>query len=227
MKAKFGAIIVDGRGKVGGHVVSKNRAGSYIRTKVTPANPNTSYQAEARNRLSNLSTAWGALDAAERLAWNNAVEHYKKTDIFGDLKNPAGFNLFQRINNNLAQIGVAQIDTPALPAEMPVIISGVLTATHASTIEVTFDTDPVFTACDMAVDATPALTPGKSYVKSEFRRIGKYSAVDAHVLDLSDEYDDKFGAVGAAGQNVFIRMKMINKTTGQAGIPVVLSVAID
>jgi hypothetical protein len=227
MKAKFGAIVVDGRGKIGGHVASKNRAGVYFRTKVTPSNPNTSYQSGARNRLSNLSTAWVALDEAERLAWNNAVGHYKKTDIFGDLRNPSGFNLFQRINNNLAQIDVAQIDTPALPAEMPVIITGVLTATHASTIEVTFTTDPVFTACDMVVDATPAISPGKSFVKSEFRRLGKYSAVAAHVLDISTEYDDKFGAVGAAGQKVFVRMKMINKTTGQAGIPVVLSVEID
>jgi hypothetical protein len=227
MKIKYGSLVVDGRGKIGGHVASKNRAGSYLRTKVTPANPNTSYQAEVRNRLSNLSTAWGALDEAERLAWNNAVVHYKKTDIFGDLKNPSGFNLFQRINNNLAQIGVAQIDTPALPAEMAVIVTGVLTATHDSTIEVTFSTDPVFTAHDMVVDATPAISPGKSFVKSEFRRLGKYSEVTDHVLDVSTEYDAKFGAVGAAGQKVFVRMKMINKTTGQAGIPVILSVEID
>jgi hypothetical protein len=227
MKAKFGSIVVDGRGKLGGHVASKNRAGSYFRTKVTPANPNTSYQSTVRNRLSNLSTAWKALDAAERIAWNDAVEQYKTTDIFGDLKNPSGFNLFQRLNNNLAQIGVAQIDTPPLPAAMEVIITGVLTATHASTIEVTFTTDPVFTAHDMVVDATPALSPGKNYVKTEFRRIGKYSSVATHVLDISTEYDAKFGAVGAAGLVVFVRMKMIDKTTGQAGIPVVLSVVID
>lgn len=223
MKMKFGAMIVDGRGKIGGHVASKNRAGAYLRTKVTPANPNTSFQAEVRNRLSNLATLWGTIGAAAILAWNNAVEHYKKTDIFGDLKNPSGFNLYQRLNNNLAQIGVAPITLPLLPAATAVITTGVLTAVHAGAISVTFTTDPVFTAHDMVVDATPALTPGKSFVKSEFRRIGTYSAVAAHVLDLATEYNLKFGAVGAAGQQIFVRLKMINKTTGQAGIPVIYS----
>jgi len=45
MKMKFGAIVVDGRGKIGGHVASKNRGGAYLRTKVTPSNPQTGYQA--------------------------------------------------------------------------------------------------------------------------------------------------------------------------------------
>jgi len=37
MKTLFGAIVVDGRGKLGGHVASKNRHGSYFRTKVSPS----------------------------------------------------------------------------------------------------------------------------------------------------------------------------------------------
>ena len=36
MKTKFGAIIVAGSGKINGFVASKNRAGAYLRTKVTP-----------------------------------------------------------------------------------------------------------------------------------------------------------------------------------------------
>jgi hypothetical protein len=100
MKTKFGAIIVDGRNKIGGHVASKNRAGSYLRTKVTPTNPGTTYQVNVRNRLAGISTAWRALTEAQRKAWNVAVSNYARTDIFGDLKNPSGFNLHQQLNNN-------------------------------------------------------------------------------------------------------------------------------
>ena len=39
MKIKFGSEVVDGRGKIGGHVYSKNKGGAYKRTKVTPSNP--------------------------------------------------------------------------------------------------------------------------------------------------------------------------------------------
>jgi len=42
MKTLFGAIVVDGRGKLGGHVASKNRHGSYFRTKVSQANQQVS-----------------------------------------------------------------------------------------------------------------------------------------------------------------------------------------
>ena len=30
MKMKWGALVVDGRGKIGGQVASKNRAGAYL-----------------------------------------------------------------------------------------------------------------------------------------------------------------------------------------------------
>jgi hypothetical protein len=226
MKLKFGALVVDGRGKVGGHVASKNRAGAYLRTKVTPVNPQTSYQTTVRNRLSSLSVAWGALLAAKRTAWNAAVESFKKTDVFGDIKNPSGFNLYQRLNNNLIQIAEAQIDDPPLPQDVAKIVDGTLAAVAATSIAVTFATDPVFTHDTMVVDATPAVSPGKSNVNSLFRRIGKYNSVAAHVLDLKTEYDAKFGAVGAAGQQIFVRMKMINVDSGQAGVAIVKSCVI-
>lgn len=58
MKIKYGAGIVDGSGKLNGWVASKNRGGSYMRTKVTPLNPSTSAQQNARGILGSLSTQW-------------------------------------------------------------------------------------------------------------------------------------------------------------------------
>ena len=40
-KIKFGMMMTDASGKLGGQVFSKNRGGSYVRTKVTPTNPQT------------------------------------------------------------------------------------------------------------------------------------------------------------------------------------------
>jgi len=51
MKTLFGAIVVDGRGKLGGHVASKNRHGSYFRTKVSPSQPASQYSANVRAAL--------------------------------------------------------------------------------------------------------------------------------------------------------------------------------
>ena len=65
MKIKWGAMVVDGSGKLGGHVASKNRGGSYFRTKVTPTNPNSTSQAAVRSRLTALSQAFRALTIAQ------------------------------------------------------------------------------------------------------------------------------------------------------------------
>lgn len=223
MKTKFGAIIVDGRGKLGGHVASKNRAGSYLRTKVTPINPNSSFQAAVRNRLSQLSSAWSALTPAQRLLWNGAVASFRRTDIFGDIKNPTGFNLFQKLNNNLSRISVAQINTPPLPTELPSITTGVLAATTAGVMTITFTADPVVSASKIEVEATPAMSPGISFVKSEFRIIGVMPAIAVNVANIAALYIAKFGAVGAVGQKIFVRLKQISNVSGQAGIPVIYS----
>lgn len=226
MKCKFGAIVVDGRNKLGGHVASKNRAGAYWRTKVTPMNPNTSYQAEVRNRLSTLSSAWRGIGAAAILQWNNAVDLFKSTDIFGDIRRPTGLNLYQMLNNNLIRIGIAPITMPPLPVALPVIITGVLTAVSAGAIIVTFTEDPVITDSEIEVAATPALSPGKSFVKAEFRRIGLMPAIVANVTTLTTIYGAKFGPVGAADMKIFVKMHQVSKTTGQAGIPVIYSCII-
>ena len=84
MKAKFGAIVVDGRGKIGGHVATKNKSGSYFRTKVTPVNPQSASQNSVRSRLATRAQAWKGLTAAQRTSWNAAVNDFQRTNIFGD-----------------------------------------------------------------------------------------------------------------------------------------------
>jgi len=55
MKTLFGAIVVDGRGKLGGHVASKNRHGSYLELS-SPSQPASQYSANVRARFTtNLS----------------------------------------------------------------------------------------------------------------------------------------------------------------------------
>lgn len=219
MKLKFGALVVDGRGKIGGHVASKNRAGAYLRTKVTPVNPQTSYQLAVRNRLTGFSQGWRSLTQAQRDAWNAAVSDFARTDIFGDLKNPTGFNLYQRLNNNLAIAGIASISSPPLPQAVgQVAITTVSAAEGAGTLTITMDgavPDETF----VKVFATSPQSPGKSFVKSEYRLVAVIPAEAVAVYDLAAEYIAKFGSVGEEGQKIFVKLTPVNETTGQTGTP--------
>lgn len=217
MKLKFGAIVVDGRNKIGGHVVSKNRAGSYMRTKVTPVNPQTSHQLNARAALTGWSQGWRGLTEAQRIAWNAAVGDYQRTDIFGDLRNPTGLNLYVRLNRELQLVAQAAILTPPLPAAVGAVLATALAAAEGvGTISLTLD-GAVPANTSIKVYATPAVSPGKSFVKSEYRFIGFYPAAQATPVDIQADYDARFGAVGAAGQKIFVKIVPVNETTGQVG----------
>jgi len=228
MKAKFGAIVVAARGKIGGHVASQNRAGAYFRTKVTPTNPQSSAQTTVRNRLAGISSAWRGLTAAQRAAWNSAVQDYAKTDIFGDLRNPTGFNLFQRLNNNLVTCGEAQIPSP--PAVVPVdaFTSITLTAEDAAAAEdFSLAIAPAVEADHLVkVYATPPMSAGISFVKSEYRLIGIMPNSQTSPYDGTAAYQAVFGSTGEVGQKIFCKCIQVEESTGIAGIPIETSTLV-
>ena len=227
MKIKFGSIVIAGSGKIGGHVASKNRAGAYIRTKTTPVNPQTGYQTQVRNRLSTLATAWAGLTDAQRNGWNNAVGTFKSTNVFGDVVNPSGFNLFQKLNNNLAKINVAQINTPPVPVALPAFTTVTLTpAAGAQTIGMAFTATPIPAGVSVRVSATPAMAAGKTFVKNQFRFVSLIAAAAASPFALGAPYITRLGAVGAAGKRIWVKTEFVSLTTGQVGVSQIFSAVI-
>lgn len=226
MKTKFGSIVVDGRGKIGGHVASKNRGGSYMRTKVTPINRKSDAQTTVRNLFTSLSQGWRSLTQAQRDAWNAAVAGYAKTDIFGDLHNPTGLALYQRLNNILSNVGETIVADPPSPGTVENVIAGAITMTSGSpSLSVAFaPTVPADTGVIIA--ATAPMSAGKAFVKSEFRQIAVLAAAATSPWNGLSAYTAKFGAVGAIGQKVFIRFTPVNRVTGQAGSPSISSVIV-
>lgn len=219
MKAKFGALVVQGSGKLNGWVASHNRSGAYFRTKVTPVNPQSTAQLAVRNRLGTRSQAWRGLTDPQRSAWNGAVSSFAKTDIFGDLRNPTGFNLYQALNNNLVTVGAAVITLPPIPSSVSVVtITSITPAAGTGLIPMVMSgAIPAGTA--MKVFATAPQSPGVSFVKSEYRLITTLPAATASPVALGASYSAKFGA-WAVGQKLFFKLVFVNTATGQQALPV-------
>jgi hypothetical protein len=225
MKMKFGAIVVDGRGKIGGHVASKNRSGAYLRTKVTPVNVRSTAQQNVRNIFGTIAQAWRGLTEVQRDAWNSAVGQWSKTDIFGDLRNPSGISLFQRLNANLMAIGESMIVSPPMPVALSAISCSILAVDNSSqsvtlTVTGTLAADEV-----LVVQATPALSAGINFVKAQLRRITYLSVLAAPEV-LTVPYLAKFGSVGAAGQKITIQAFVVSTVTGQAAVPSAIAAVI-
>jgi hypothetical protein len=215
MKVKFGAIVVDGRNKIGGHVMSKNRAGAYMRTKVTPVNPSSQYQNAVRARLTTLSQAWKALTAAEVLAWNYAVEIWKSTDIFGDIHKPSGINLFQRLNNNKVRGSGNLVTAPPVPVAVSDLGSLSVAVVDASSVTYTVTLQTLGVDEVLEVLASAPVGAGINFGKNLLRIIKSDAALTAGVYVATTPYVAMFGVVPSAPFNAFFGARVINKETGQ------------
>lgn len=220
MKIKFGSLVVDGRGKIGGHVASKNRGGAYLRTKVTPVNPQTTAQQSVRNDFTALSQGWRGLTSAQRAQWNSAVSNYTRTNIFGDLRTPSGKDLYQRLNGNLQAAGASIINAPLMPSGSDSFTSFTLVAdTTGGGLDATFA--PTIPAGHTAiVSATAPLSPGTSFAKNKFRQIQTVAAAATSPQDFAASYITKFGALPPIGSKVFIKMDLVLLATGERSTPV-------
>ena len=207
-KIKLGAIVTDIRGKLGGHVFSKNRGGAYMRTKVTPVNPASVRQTFVRTIFAVISSLWSSLTDAQRESFAGLVEAYAKTDIFGDIKIPSGKALHQRLNQNLGVSGQSYISTCLAPIGVPAPrVSEVEYAVGLDTLILTHDTD--LTGSVLICFATPRLSAGTKFVKNKLRIIDQFAGDPADTHSLKTAYIAKFGAL-ASGDNVYFAFKTVN-----------------
>lgn len=223
-KIKFGMMMTDARGKLGGHVFAKNRSGNYIRTKVTPVNPSTSYQTAVRALFAAITAGWSVLTNAQRVAFNAAVGDWSTTDIFGDLKNPSGKTLYQRLNQNAQNVGYAALTTPPAKETVPEdVVTDVTIAIGAGTLTLTGASASA--DATILLSATPQLSQGTTFVKDRLRNIGFQVASTFAAATAYTDYTAKFG-IPTAGDNVSVAIQYV-LPTGQVSPMQILKATVN
>jgi len=215
---KFSPLIAEARGAVGSVVFSKNTYSNYVRDRVIPANPNTPEQITYRTAMTTISQRWGTLTATRRQRWEAQARNLSRTNIFGDQVHLNGFNWYLKANLNRNAVGFPIIDDPGV--YFPIDQVRLLTIdanTTAGTLNITFDW-PFNFFTRGAVYATPELSPGVNFVKSEYRLIFSLLSTGAPPRNIAAAYITQFGALPAAGKKIFIRLRMINFITGLSSV---------
>lgn len=219
MKVLLGAGNPDQRNKLAGWVASKNRYGNYWRRKVSPVNPQTSYQMAQRQQLGNLSSSWRGLTEAQRQSWIDAAPNFPYIDVFGQPIILAGNALYIALNKNLLNAGETAIDTAPTPVAIPVIsITAVSAAAGTPALTATITPDTVPTGFALAAYVTPNIGPGKEFVKNRYRFLGTFTATTGSV-DMLSAWQARFGTL-VAGQKIFVKLLLVSTDSGQQGVPV-------
>lgn len=228
-KIKYSALVSDMRNSLNGSTLSKNRYGSYMRNKVTPVNPQTSFQQAARQILGNLSSSFRELTIGQIKAWNNSGINFPFTDIFGDVKHLSGQTLFVKLNANLEKIGSPRILNPPLPTGFPEIaIESFVFQTEDGDVEaadILIEGTVVPANHRLVVYATPGLSRSISFVKNRYRFLGAFNVVGSEV-SIGAEYQARFGTP-LVGEVVHIRVALVAVETGQQGVPLADSAVVE
>ena len=214
-KCKFGMMMTDARGKLGGQVFTKNRSGAIIRTKVTPSNARTERQMFIRNALATISALWSTLSQIQRDSFDGAVEQWQGTNIFGDIVNPTGKTLFTKLNLNLKNSLQAQILTAPVKAILPAFGVSVVENDGGDITALVTGNAVGF---KIVVSATAPQSKGTAFYKGKYRQIGVIAGSATGSLVLTELYAAKFG-VPDTDANISFQF-IIVLSNGQASIPV-------
>lgn len=218
-KIKFGAIVTDMRGKVGSQVFSKNKSGAYVRSQKVNVVSSTADQVTVRNRLVSFSQGWRSLNQSDRDAWNNAVDSFRHTNVFGNVINPSGFDLYVKLNFNLDQVGIAPLTLPPLPGLVQNVSSlAVFSESVSPSIFVAYDNSSLSSDHKLILSATACISTGINYVKNRLRVIRVIDLSEVSPLNVSVEYLAKFISI-TASTRISVSMIGINTVTGQKSSP--------
>jgi hypothetical protein len=216
MKIKFGSLVVNGSGKIGGHVVSHNKGGSYMRTKVKPVNPQTLSQVNVRARFSTNSKGWNSITAAQRLAWNAALTLQRKMNNMGESILLSGKALYSKVNQNLTTIGTTAISAPVTPGAGFSLTTFSATSVHGTNVTTLTFTSAIPATHKLVIMATPPMSAGITFIKNKLRIIKVSPSTDVSPLVVTTDYVNKFGSIPAAGALIYFRAYAIEIASGFA-----------
>jgi len=147
-------------GKAGNTVASRNKAGSFIRTRVIPKHVVNPLTTEIRANFGSNSQLYSTLTNAQRDAWSELGAQITKKTSLGETIHLTGLQALQSINRNLYSIGgIVAADAPAFspPDSLQAVninVAAGVTGSTTVTVGANSATQQVGSTADMFVGQT-------------------------------------------------------------------------
>ena len=202
-------IDVPQSGHLGTFITFKTRYGQSRRPYVVPANPRTPAQLRVRSQFGRTSARWRTLTEEQRTAWTVFAAEVDSRGRLGRTGSLTGLQLFVKINNNLAFLGLPAVsDPPDYPRfrENPV---GDLTITNSGGVIALKLAVPTAPARYTLVWGTAPGSAGASF-PGRFVYLGLLPDPVAGISDITELYVARYG-IPPVGMRVFIHtLQQIN-----------------
>jgi hypothetical protein len=203
-------------GKRGVNVSMQGQFGQVSRALVVPGNPGTPAQENIRAILTRVSGSWRGLQQTQRAAWNAAAKQVQSDSRLGQSGSLSGFQLFAKINCNLARFGQAPVDAPSVRPQFPAVAPTGLVITNnagAIALKLTCPTNP---GANTIVRGAEPISQGRDTCH-DCQILGFCPAPAQGVADITALYTNLHG-VPPVGTKVFVKVNQL--TNGWEDRPV-------
>jgi hypothetical protein len=207
-------------GKSGTQVHARNTSGYYIRDNVPPGNPNTSYQQQAREYLTNVTQRWANLSEEQQTEWHKAAEsgYWNQKDRLGQSYQPTGQQLFIRQNITVAPYSV-QFDSPPTKRSVTVpepFTLEILESTGNYNFKINFEINSITPDTLARLWATKALSTGTWRPRASHYKLIETLPADTFQgsNDLYPAWTSRFDTFPGAGR-IFVYLDVLDLTSGE------------
>lgn len=208
MKTKFGAIVVAGSGRLGGHSMGSGKLGSYLCNHTTRKKTVTADQQNNRIRVNKINRHWNGLTSSQKLAFDGAVGDWLGTDMFGDVVKLTGKQLHFKFNMNNLLAGQGQISVPPQKIKIPFKETGLIRYIGINNIVSIVVTANGYTGFKALVYISKIKKNGVTVKESDLFFLG-IGNVNLNVINIINNREDKTGVV-TPSSNISFYYKLVS-----------------
>lgn len=208
-----GSIVADIRGKVGSEIYSRNRGGSYVKGAVSPTQPNTTLQTDARAVMAQAVNDWQSLSDQERALWDAFASTQNNVSTGLGSKRDSGYTIYVR--RKMVSIYFGDNFEPApIETDFSTTISLVWHTLTTSSMRFSFNCNPQSDIQGMMFYFSPPVSSGRMSPNS-VRFVYFPTLIDAALSGLTSNfistYLSMFNLMSIpAGAKVWIKGQCVN-----------------
>lgn len=196
---KYGAMITELKGKVGGQAFQGGNVGYVLRNIHYTSRSAFPRRQRVNYWLAQLAYTWRSLTSGNKAAWTAIAAAWTFTDRYGNTYEGSAFQIYMSYNGLRLSLGLAAVTTP----------SALVTPTNPGVISVAIslpsDYDLIWSNTGSTNDyvvlfASAPGSPGSTLTGAKMVQLGSWSINGLLFIDFQSEYEAEFGIpqVGAA-----------------------------
>jgi hypothetical protein len=233
-RIKFGAIVTDAAGKIGGHTFGNSLSGNTLYTKRTKGkgqlsggrmltSGNSVRSLAGAQALIGLAQSWRNLTDAQRLAWSGASPNFKFTSRFNGAKTYSGYHLYMKLNTQIKLIDGTILTNPPAVTTLPVAGQVSVAASVAGDITVGW-ANALGANYGLIIEAAACTSKGLGAQGANYKRMDvNQSGTDTDEI-ITAPYQAVFGRL-ILGTRLNVRVRVLSLLDGTTS-PYVIATCI-